>query len=81
MHAAKWMVVDDHEPVRTMLCSWLQAEFEAIQFLDAASGEEALLDGIPVRVIGRDMLIKNKLAAGRPKDLADVYTLQKTRPL
>ncbi|MFM8321533.1 MAG: response regulator, partial [Chloroflexota bacterium] len=42
MHAAKWMVVDDHEPVRTMLCSWLQAEFEAIQFLDAASGEEAL---------------------------------------
>lgn len=65
-------------PVRIDLLSAISG----VTFPEAeASGEEALLDGIPIRVIGRDMLIKNKLAAGRPKDLADVYTLEKTRPL
>lgn len=34
----------------------------------------------PVRYIGLDALIRNKLAAGRPKDLADVAALQAHRP-
>lgn len=64
-------------PVRIDLLSAISG----VTFLDAeASGQDTLLDGVPVRVIGRDMLIKNKLAAGRPKDLADVYTLEQTRP-
>ncbi len=33
------------------------------------------LDGLSVWVIGRDDLVTNKRAAGRPKDLADVETL------
>ena len=32
--------------------------------------------GIPLEVIGRDALIKNKRAAGRRKDLMDVALLE-----
>ncbi len=35
------------------------------------------LDGVPVPVISLGHLIKNKRAAGRPKDLADVAVLEK----
>jgi hypothetical protein len=63
-------------PVRIDLLSAISG----VTFLEAeASGQDAVIDGVPVRVIGRDMLIQNKRAAGRPKDLADVYTLEKTR--
>lgn len=41
---------------------------------DVVSGE---IDGVPVRFISRDHLIKNKLAAGRPRDLGDVDELRK----
>jgi hypothetical protein len=34
------------------------------------------LDGIPVFFLGRDTYIKNKLASGRPQDLADVSRLR-----
>ena len=34
------------------------------------------LAGVETSVIGFDALLKNKLAAGRPKDLADVAWLQ-----
>lgn len=37
------------------------------------------VDGIQLPVISRDFLIRNKLAAARPKDLADVDALQRTR--
>ena len=35
------------------------------------------LDGLVIPVISIDKLLKNKLAAGRPKDLADAAELQK----
>ncbi len=35
----------------------------------------AELDGLPVRFLGRDALIRSKRAAGRPKDLADLAAL------
>ncbi len=38
------------------------------------------LDGVPVRVIGREDLLANKRAAGRAKDLADVEALSPPKP-
>jgi hypothetical protein len=40
-----------------------------------ASSATAEVDGRTIHIIGRDAFIKNKLAAGRPKDLADVARL------
>lgn len=34
------------------------------------------IDGIPINVIAREDLIRNKRSAGRPKDLIDVQTLE-----
>lgn len=34
--------------------------------------------GLPVWVISKDLLIKNKLALGRPRDLADAHELTQT---
>jgi hypothetical protein len=42
---------------------------------DRVAGE---LDGVPVQFISREWLIRNKAAAGRPKDLADLEALRKT---
>lgn len=42
-----------------------------------ASRVAASLDGHPIFVLGRAALIRNKLAAGRPKDLADVARLSR----
>jgi len=42
-----------------------------------ASREGASVDGRQVHFIGREMLVRNKLAAGRPKDLADAARLKK----
>jgi hypothetical protein len=36
----------------------------------------AIIDGIPVFVLGRDALIRNKRAVGRPQDLADLAALE-----
>ena len=36
----------------------------------------AIIDGIPVFVLGRDALIRNKRAVGRPQDLADASALE-----
>ena len=37
----------------------------------------AELDGIPVFLLGKDALIRNKRAVGRPQDLADLDILEK----
>lgn len=36
----------------------------------------AVIDGIPVFTLGKDALIRNKRAVGRPQDLADLATLE-----
>ena len=36
----------------------------------------AVIDGIPVFTLGRDALIQNKRAVGRPQDLADLAMLE-----
>jgi len=38
---------------------------------------EIEVEGIPIKFIGRDQLIANKLASGRDKDLSDVKNLTK----
>lgn len=42
----------------------------------AARKVDAVLDGVPVAIIGRDDLIANKLAAGRDRDRDDVSRLR-----
>jgi hypothetical protein len=51
--------------------------------ISGVSSEEAFssrvsadLDGIPIVVLGKDALIRNKRATGRPQDLADLATLE-----
>jgi hypothetical protein len=39
--------------------------------------QEADFDGFTLEVIGRNELVANKRAAGRPKDLADVHWLER----
>ena len=41
-----------------------------------ASKISAMLDGIPVFILGKDALIRNKRAVGRPQDLADLAALE-----
>jgi hypothetical protein len=44
-----------------------------------ASREDGELDGVPVRFIGRDALLRNKESTGRAKDLGDAEELRKRR--
>jgi hypothetical protein len=44
-----------------------------------ASGEDADLDGVPVRFIGAAALLRNKESTGRAKDLGDAEELRKSR--
>jgi hypothetical protein len=41
-----------------------------------ATKVSATLDGIPVFMLGKDALIRNKRAVGRPQDLADLESLE-----
>ena len=51
-------------------------EISGVSFDEAwASSVSAELDGRTIRIIGREAFIKNKVASGRPKDLADVARL------
>jgi len=42
----------------------------------SATKVPAELDGIPVFVLGKDALVRNKRAVGRPQDLADLNVLE-----
>jgi len=59
-------------PVRIDILNRVQGVTFDEVLADGASFE---LDGERIPVIGRDALIKNKRAVGRPQDLADVATL------
>jgi hypothetical protein len=49
---------------------------DGITFAEAiAAGESFDIEGCKIPVIGRDALLKNKRAAGRPQDVADVKAL------
>ena len=44
-----------------------------------ASKISAILDGIPVFILGKEELIRNKRAVSRPQDLADLAALEEGR--
>ena len=51
---------------------------DGVAFADCSNRSvEALLGGVPVRFIGKEDLIRNKAASGRPKDRIDLEELQK----
>jgi predicted nucleotidyltransferase len=59
----------------------LLTEISGLSFDEAwASRITAEVEGRTVSFIGREALLKNKEAAGRLKDIADVDRLRKTRP-
>jgi Nucleotidyl transferase AbiEii toxin, Type IV TA system len=52
---------------------------DGVEFEDAWDRRVSIdVDGLPIPVISRDDLLANKLAAGRPQDLADVDRLRST---
>ncbi len=54
---------------------------DGVEFDSAWSARvQARLGAITVPVLGRDHLLQNKRAAGRPKDLADVAWLESSEP-
>jgi len=55
----------------------LLTEISGVDFEQAWAGRvEAVVDGLLLPVLGRTELLQNKRAAGRPKDLADVASLE-----
>ncbi len=55
-------------------------KIEAVEFDSAwEAGEPGMIGDIPVRYISFDDLVKNKLAIGRLRDLADVEDLRRAR--
>jgi predicted nucleotidyltransferase len=62
------------EPLRIDILNSIQGvEFDEVY----ESAEEYEDEGVKMKVIHINHLIKNKIAAGRPKDLADVRALEK----
>lgn len=54
-------------------------DISGLTFDQAWPGRVTLtIEGVPVPVIGREDFIRNKRAAGRPKDLADLALLDET---
>ena len=64
-------------PARIDLLNWLSG----VDYDDAAlDAEEGDLGGVPVRFLSRRILLKNKTAAARPKDLLDAQILSPEDP-
>lgn len=54
---------------------------DGVEFEQAwAQRSEVVLDGLAVPVLSRELLVQNKRAAGRPKDIVDVSWLERTLP-
>jgi len=55
-------------------------EIDGISFEEASLNKATIdIDGLAVKYIGLDDLIKNKLASGRHQDISDVVTLRKIK--
>jgi len=59
----------------------LLSSISGVDFNEAyPRGQKGRLDGIDVMFISKEDLIKNKLAAGREKDLLDIKAMEKFNP-
>ena len=59
----------------------LLTRIDGVDFDEALRGHTSLnVDGRAIPVIGRDALLRNKRAAGRPQDLADISALTTNEP-
>jgi Nucleotidyl transferase AbiEii toxin, Type IV TA system len=59
----------------------VMTSIDGVAFVEAWDRRfEARVEGLTVPVISRDDLIRNKKAAGRPQDVADVAWLESQRP-
>lgn len=70
---------DFHKPEMVIQLGRAPNRIDLLTSVTAVSFEEAWrtklathLDGLPVWVISKELLVRNKLATGRPQDLADV---------
>ncbi len=55
----------------------LLTSISGVTFSEAwANRVPGLLDGVPVSFLGREDLLRNKRASGRPKDIADLSNLE-----
>lgn len=58
----------------------LLTSISGVSTAEAFAGKiSAILDGIPVFIIRKDALIRNKRAVARPQDLADLAELEESR--
>jgi len=62
-------------PVRIDIINRIAVPFDEV----IAGGQTLDVDGRAIPVIGRDALVRAKLAAGRPQDIADVAALERLR--
>ncbi len=62
-------------PVRIDIINRIAVPFDEV----IADGETLDVDGRAIPVIGRDALVRAKIAAGRPQDAADVAELDRLR--
>jgi hypothetical protein len=70
---AEQLIQLGHAPTRIDLLTSISGVSSDEAFASKVSAE---LDGIPVSVLGRDALVRNNRAVGRPQDLVDIDTLE-----
>jgi hypothetical protein len=73
---------DFTEPEQTIQLGRAPSRIDLLTSISGVSTEDAfatkisaMLDAIPVFILGKDALIRNKRAVGRPQDLADLDAL------
>jgi hypothetical protein len=76
-------IADLSHPGRVVQLGFPPGRIDILTSIDGLSWEEVSsgavsgdYGGVPVRLISRDHLIRNKRASGRPQDLADVNRLE-----
>jgi hypothetical protein len=74
---------DFTEPEQLIQLSRAPNRIDLLTSITGVTTDEALasrvsteLDGIPVFILGKDALIRNKGAVARPQDIADLNTLE-----
>jgi hypothetical protein len=72
-HGPEQMIQLGRAPNRIDLLTTISGVTTAEAFATKLTAE---LDGIPVFVLGKDALVRNKRAVGRPQDLADLDVLE-----